>query len=99
LGFQSLSATLAVRTFAFVNIGAVGSINVPAVAASDLIYPLQVIGTRQACISDYNLSVPVDVSRLDPNFPCPVFDSPARWLMQGNVLTDCHTASDVLIWV
>jgi hypothetical protein len=47
------------------DIGAIGSINVSTVAASEFVNPLQVIGSRQASISDYNLSVPVDVPRLD----------------------------------
>jgi hypothetical protein len=63
-----------------VNIRAVGSINMPTVAASELIYPLQVIGSGQACIPDYNLSVPVDVPRLKLRLG----------LMQRNVLRKCH---------
>jgi hypothetical protein len=62
---QPLSAALTPWAFALVNVRAVGSINVSTVAASELVNPLQVIGSGQASISDYNLSVPVDVPRFD----------------------------------
>ncbi len=62
------------------NIRAVRSIHMPTVAASELINPLQMISSGQAGVSDYNLSVSVDVPWFNLSF----------WFMHINVLTQCH---------